>query len=352
MTKIFNLLKGYASIPVTINPNYLKIPCTLLTPTEENSRTFNNILAECKKEIADKIVRTPSGGICTDWSVLRLPAFDYLTTPGGAEITILIEEGMWRIQFRPGIYEHENIRLSGRKAFMLFHEMLKKDYGIDIENYAIENGDEIKKKIEPPLVKLESEVFKDIIFDGVHHIDFHSSYGAGLANTYPEFRPLLQKCFEKRKENKAYKALLNFTIGFMQSKWTGFRFAQLSKAAIDDNNIRVKKLAKNLEESGRVVILYNTDGIWYSGKVYHGDGEGIGLGEWTNDHTNCKFRAKSDGCYEFIENGVYYPVVRGYTNLDKIKDRSNWEWGDIYKQVPVYYYLTEEGVKYVEAKEK
>ena len=34
--------------------------------------------------------------------------------------------------------------------------------------------------------------------------------------------------------------------------------------------------------------------------------------------------------YEFIENGQYYPVMRGISPLDKVKPRSEWKWGDIY----------------------
>ena len=83
-------------------------------------------------------------------------------------------------------------------------------------------------------------------------------------------------------------------------------------------------------------ILYNTDGVWYyspNGKPYHGEGEGKGIGCWENDHLDCKWRAKSKGCYEFIEEGKYSPVVRGLTKYDKIKpDRTTWEWGDIFKK--------------------
>ena len=89
-----------------------------------------------------------------------------------------------------------------------------------------------------------------------------------------------------------------------------------------------KKLAEILEKKGRIVLLFNTDGIWYKGAPYHGEGEGDGLGQWHNDHVRCKFRMKSAGAYEFIENGVYTPVVRG-VSLEK---REGWQWGDIYTE--------------------
>ena len=38
-----------------------------------------------------------------------------------------------------------------------------------------------------------------------------------------------------------------------------------------------------------------------------------------------------------LKNGVYYPVIRGRTTLDSIKDRAEWCWGDIYKAVEILY---------------
>ena len=347
----YELIKEFKKIPISIKPNYIKIPVTLLKPTEENAKLFNDILESCVEDPEmKKIEFTSSGGISVDSNSFSLPCYGYTLTRNSAELVILILEGMLRIQFRSGIYEDDsNFQMSGRKAFMLFKELLLKE-GINLEKYAIINGEKIKESIQSPLIALDNDVYRDCVFQSVHHIDFHSSYGAGLANTYPEFRPLLEKLYAERKKNKAYKAVLNFTIGFMQSKWTGYRFAQLAKAAIEDNNKRVRELAKALEKSGRIVIMYNTDGIWYYGDVYHGPGEGTQLGEWINDHIDCKFRAKSAGVYEFIEGGKYTPIVRGFTNLDKIKSRDDWQWGDIYQQTPVYYYLTSNGIKYEEEK--
>ena len=103
-------------------------------------------------------------------------------------------------------------------------------------------------------------------------------------------------------------------------------------------------IVKKLEESGRTVLLLNTDGVWYNGPLYHGEGEGSGLGQWQNDHKNCQFRMASAGAYEFIEKGIYYPVIRGIPNDTK----TEWKWGDIYKEkaVPsIFSFTEEEGVK-------
>ena len=119
------------------------------------------------------------------------------------------------------------------------------------------------------------------------------------------------------------KAILNFSIGWMQSyKPSNKRYAEwahLSRDAIADNNKRIIDLSIRLQASGRKILGYNTDGIWYQGQIYHGAGEGNNLGDWSNDHTNCLFRSKSDGSYEFIEDNTYNAVVRNCRNSNLIQ---------------------------------
>ena len=76
----------------------------------------------------------------------------------------------------------------------------------------------------------------------------------------------------------------------------------------------------------------NTDGIWYAGDVYHPeDGtEGTHLGQWKTDHTDCTLLIKSPACYQYKEDGKVHTVMSGRTKLDRIKNREDWEWGDIY----------------------
>ena len=243
----------------------------------------------------------------------------------------------WRIQFRTKLPN----KMSGRKAFTAFKRILLK-HGINLDEYAISNGAEVKETIEKPLIGAKREIFYDYTFEKVNHIDFHSSYAGGLANTHPEFRDILTTLYSKREEKEEYKNILNFSIGFMQSvAGCKARWAHLSRDAIQDNNKRVKNLAETLEKKGRIVLTFNTDGIWYKGAVYHGAGEGEGLGEWHNDHIDCTFRARSAGSYEFIEKNVYHAVVRGVANDLK----ADWKWGDIYekKAEPQIFKFTEEG---------
>lgn len=238
-----------------------------------------------------------------------------------------------RIQMRfSEATEEDEETLTGSQAFIQFRGW-GKSWGIDLKKYEIDNGEEVKKTIPKYLIWMEPRI-RDFIFTNAHHIDFHSSFPAGLANTHPEFRPFLEWLYEGRKEDPIKKAILNYSIGFMQSlSGCQARWAHLAKDAIEDNNKRVNELVARLKKAGRTVVGLNTDGIWYVGKIYHGEGEGSGLGQWENDHINCKLRYKTRGCYEFIEDGVYHPVVRGKTSYESVVPRDQWVWGDIYKHV-------------------
>lgn len=316
--------------------NYLLIPVSVFNTTEEGAAQFNKIYLWLKKQKLFKLERTSSGAIKSG-PHRRRPAWDIKTNNTCLELTVLLEGCAWRIQFRTKLPN----KMSGRKAFTAFKKILLKA-GIDLDQYAIENGEEVKKEIEKPLIGAARDIFYDYTFDKVNHIDFHSSYAGGLANTHPEFKKVLEELYLKRDEKEEYKNILNFSIGFMQSpSGCKARWSHLSRDAIKDNNDRIRKLAETLRKKDRMVISYNTDGIWYKGAVYHGEGEGNGLGEWHNDHIKCKFRMRSAGSYEFIENGIYHAVVRGVPNEDK----ENWRWGDIYekKAEAKKFYFDEEG---------
>ena len=336
------MLKELASLKHTASSsrlNYLLIPVTTFDITEEGAKGFNKIFFWLKRQKLHKLERTPSGSIKNGPHVKR-PAWDIKSNHYCVELTVIMEGKAWRIQFRTKLPKG----MSGKKAFTVFKRLLLKD-GVDLDQMAIENGAEVKKEIEHYLVKAHHKFFIDKTYKNAHHIDFHSSFAGGLANTHPEFRKTLETIYENREKDEINKNILNFSIGYMQSiQGCQAKWAHLSKDAIADNNKRVLNLVEKLENSGRTVLLLNTDGVWYNGPLYHGDGEGSGLGQWENDHKNCQFRMASAGAYEFIEEGIYHPVIRGIPNDTK----TEWEWGDIYKEkaIPsIFSFTEEEGVK-------
>ena len=336
------MIKELASLKSTASSsrlNYLLIPVSTFDVNKEGAKAFNKIYLWLKNQNLHELERTSSGSIKNGPHVKR-PAWDIKVNHYCVELTVVMEGKAWRIQFRTKLPKG----MSGKKAFTVFKRLLLKD-GVDLEKMAIDNGPEVKKEIEHYLVKPYHKFFLNKTYENAHHIDFHSSFAGGLANTHPEFRKTLEWLYEHREKSDINKNILNFSIGYMQSlQGCNAKWAHLSKDAISDNNKRVLDIVKRLEESGRTVLLLNTDGVWYNGPLYHGEGEGSGLGQWQNDHKNCQFRMAGAGAYEFIEKGKYYPVIRGIPNDTK----TNWQWGDIYKEkaIPsIFSFTKEEGVK-------
>ena len=228
------MIKELASLKHTASSakiNYLLIPVTVFKIDKEGAEKFNKIYLWLKEQNLYQIERTASGGIKSGPHRKR-PAWDVKKSKSCIEITVLMDGSAWRLQFRSELKEG----MSGRKAFTLFKRILIKK-GIDLESYAIDNGKEVKEQIEKPLISVKRKIFCDRTFEKVNHIDFHSSYAGGLANTHPEFREVLNELYQKRDEKKEYKNILNFSIGFMQSiQGCNARWAHLSKDAISDNN--------------------------------------------------------------------------------------------------------------------
>jgi len=334
-------------VPLTLKPNSRLIPVSQGNFNDENIELANNIIKECKRKNYSRIIRTNSGGISYD---TVFPAFDVRNTKSLFEITVLDKDGMYRLQLRNVSDDNLDSVIPGWKCFQTFKNLCS-EYNIDLTTYEIDNGKEVKEEIEKYIIKLENGAASNITFDNAHHIDFHSAFPSGLIETHPEFTAVITKLYNERKDNPTYKQILVATIGYMQSEsCCKAKWAHLSRDAINRNNEKLRDLAKRLTKAGRCVLAYNTDGIWYTGKIYHAQGEGAHLTEWSNDHTNCKIRFKSAGSYEYIEDGKYTPVVRGHTKLDDIKDRSNWTWGDIYNidATPVKYKIGEDELIYKE----
>ena len=309
---------------------------------------FNKIYEELSHSDLYYIERTNSGSISNKGNLLTQSyAWDIFVTDSYARITVLYK-GIIRA-FRVGSITKENKTITPSNAWKKFIKVCLK-HGLNLDDYKlplVETKDNKKVCVQGQLVKTEIKYKismnqtmskKDEGLSNCHHIDFHNSYPAGLANTHPEFKPAIEEIYSKRKDkdkktSDMYKSILNYSIGCMQSEKFPWRcqWAHLAKDAILDNVKRIEELSNILEKTGRKILGYNTDGIWYQGEIYHGPGEGDNLGEWHNDHVNCLFRNKSNGVYEFIEDGKYNPVVRGHSTYDAIVPRDKWTWGDIYK---------------------
>lgn len=324
---------------LSYNINYKRIPVTQTSSVEEFNEVYQYLKnLENEGKISYGIYRTKSGGISNDRKHISetFNRYDVTSSNIGAEILCIAYNNVFRLQFRSFIVKDKNNKaLSGTQAFNRFKEELLKD-GINIENYYIENGSEIKQTIEKPLIKVISNSYIDLIFDNCHHLDIKSSYPSGMAEFYEEWRPTIERLYDAKEREKdngnkecEEKFILNATCGYFQSEnLFKSKLAHVSKYAIQRNNEKINEKLKWLKENNRIPLLINTDGIWYTGDPLPRSDK---LGEWDMDHTNCRLRIKSSGAYEFIEDGKYFPVIRGKTRLDNIKPRREWNWGDIYK---------------------
>lgn len=342
------ILEKYKHVPLIVEANYKLIPVTMFDINDEGMEAFNEIFEFIKNyDSITKLQRTKSGGVSISRKSFLPPMYDVRSSRSCVEITVLVKEGMWRFQFRKN-FEQCATTIGGTQATNTFKKKVKELSNINLEDYLIENGIEERASVPKYIIKNDERfcptadcIEKAAVWTNVHHIDFHSSFAGGLANTYPEFRPTLEYFYNKRKENAIFKGVLNSLIGNMWSEhYMNCGYVRLAKAAITDNNDRINKITKDLEDAGRIPLLWNTDGVWYFGDVFHGEGEGKGLGQWENDHIDCTFRIKSKGSYEFIENGEYHPVVRGVPADKKV----NWKWGSIFEKEaePQMYAFNEE----------
>lgn len=309
----------------TLKPNYALIPVT----TTDNVDEWNAVFMDYSQRGYPLIEWTPSGGISlTNW---RYMGFGVKSYKWGAEITAIDATGAFRLQFRSKLNDvDQSGDISGKQAFFAFRDALRAR-GIELKDYEITNGWDVKQTIQPPLIKICNPAFVDLTFTDVYHLDLGSAYPAGAMDYHPEFEPIFRDWYNRRAERAIYKQYLNLLIGTMQSSIIHFRHADISKHAIEWTRERVLAEAEHVRQSGGMVIMFNTDGLWCKGGEPSEDVHDIG--HFRVDIRAAKFRAASAGKYEYItaDTGEYVARVRGRTAWDDCKPRSEWEWGDIYK---------------------
>lgn len=327
------LRSKYKSIKPCFRVNKFDLPLNIFPQTEAGVDEFNEVVDLIHSLPLDdmKTPVTKSGGISIAGGWDYVDTYRITASKSSIEI-ILLYDDFYRFEFRRE-FKKDKTEVSGKRAFHKFTEICKK-YGIDINDYRLstEDGLKAKSEIPSPINEIADDVSNIVIYNA-HHLDIHSAHMSGVAEAFPELYSPINECYKRRKENEIFKSVMTHSWGYMQSANSPvyYQLSHLSKAGMQGTNRKIRDLERRLIESGREILLINTDGIWYAGDIYHGDGEGKELGQWENDHINCKFRAKSQGVYEFIDDaGVYHVSAKGNFQLDKVKPRDQWVWGDIY----------------------
>lgn len=335
-----------------MKPNKRLIPLTIFSASDIKEREeFNEIYRYCQnledQGILKQFVITPSTGI----SVKRCNIYGARWSLQTSKTKVLIilrhpETGRY-YKFQIG-YIKDNDKVSGRgnKAFTTYFNELKAD-NVDLNTLALTGTKDENKQVKDsiPKAKIELKVVPKVSYHNAHHIDLNSAFNAGMAEAFPILRPTIERMYAKRKENPIYKDILNMTQGYFQSEMVQYKYSHISKAGYEWTNKRLEELTTKLVSSGRRILSYNTDGIWYQGDLYHDENEGTKLGQWKTDYKNCKIRYRSKGAYEFIENGIYKPVFRGESSYEFEKPREEWSWGDIFMgEVITYKFVKGYGV--------
>lgn len=339
----------YVSVPWSEKPNKLKWPKNLLDISEYEE--FNDIYQFCKKNYIC-VEPSKSGGMPYSNFVKFKERYFVRVTGNAFELCMMTLSGCYRFLMYAQHIPDDNC-ISGMKALKVIIQQAQ-EFGVSNifagERVSSEEGKKIKEEIESPLVCAVSSEYCGQEFDNVHHIDFNSSYASRIVEAYPELKPMYDYLYEHRKDNDGYyKHVLTNSIGCMQSPYCvdmdslfrtiPYNLAKFSKIAINGNNQKIRELLFILELTGRKPLLLNTDGIWYQGEQYHDKNEHTNLCGWKHDHQNCRLYIKSSGAYQYIEDGVVHSVVRGFSNLDKIKpDRKTWLWREIDKYPGVFMY--------------
>ena len=296
-------------------------------------------------------IKTKSGGIAGGPKNRFHSIYFYNETKASVEL-IIAHRFFGCYKFVITTKRSENNKLvTGKKALKEVIKLSEKFGCKDkLEQLAVnkEQGEQIKKEIESPIIRIMSPLYKGREFEHCYHIDANSSYFSRICEEWPEFKDLGQYLYNNRKEKDGYyKSVMTNSIGAMQSKYCldisnkylnthePYQLAKISKVAINKTNEFITYYIDQLFRNGFEPLLINTDGIWYRSRdkkdrSFTDEREGTQLGQWKHDHKNVKLYIKSAGAYQYIEDGKCKTVLRGICNLDYIKpDRDTWEWREI-----------------------
>ena len=307
----------------------------------EDKEFINKLYKLLKKSYFSQIERTKNGAIkkhnVKHWSGAYdvRQCYTKKNVFKGVIITVIIFNYVF--VFKCGHFAVDNSEMNGRKAMRNLVSECNKQH-IDIKKYEVENGEEIKQTIPKPYITLNHEYAGQEI-EHVHHLDINSAWPAGCCKDYPE----LTDVFKKLREIDKY--IGDMALGYCQSEWCDYKYANLAKSGIVNTNRYIINLMTNLINQKFDIACINTDGIWYFDKtkqnrIYHDENEGTQLGQWKTDHKDCTFYGYSDGQYYFIEDGKFNVRARGYYWYEQIKPREQWDKEDFFKALQTLTVIT------------
>lgn len=300
---------------------------------------YNTLLGIIDKYRVKRFTITGNRDLTISCKGLVYPSYNLTSLTLEDQLTILTNLG--GIRFILSKYERVKGSYNSRDAWSTFYKSCTKN-GINLEeDYQIskEEGFSIRYQLKTDKSVSIRRCFTDYVnrdeivsktFENMNHLDLNSSYMSGLVYYHPEFKNVISEFYKKKstakteEEKDKWKKILTIPYGWMYSELCDYRYAHLSRDMIKYNDMMLDTICKNMIETGRLPILFNTDGIWYQGDIYHDENEGTGLGQWKTDHKNCTWRCRSSACYEYVENGEYNGQCSG------VHKENFQKWGDIF----------------------
>lgn len=343
------MFENFKGKKFTLKPNKKKLPINEINFDKVD--LFNHIYLYCQKHFIEGKT-TKTGSISYQIKYKYHERYYVIKGNQRFELIVVCAEGCYRFVLRNK--KHKSNRVAGIQACREIYKKAK-ELKVDLKKYisSQEEGLEIKKTIESPHIEVLKTVLMGKAINHVYHMDLKSSYASRIVEAYPETENLFRYFYDRRNDdNDYYKHILTNSIGCFQSEWcldiiswrrtSPYQLSKLSKVAINGTRNLIIKKINSLRKKGFIPLLTNTDGIWYyspSNKPYHDKDEGNNLGQWENDHCDCKFIMTSKGSYQYVENGVCKTVLRGICELDvKEPDRDKWNFKDILKIGNIFTY--------------
>lgn len=317
--------------------NKIKCPLNEFSFNDKDINEYNKLIRYCKENLHEAPA-TKKGAISTDIRYKYQSRFTIIKKTASIEL-LIVTDRIYRFLLRTYTSESEQAEVTGKQAYNQLKKTLR-EFDINLDDYAITDGKEVKESIKRPDIRILSNVPTGQIINHVYHLDFNSSYASRIVEKHPELKKAYEYIYSKRKENNGYfKHVLTNSIGYMQSEFcviNGNRYAlsNLSKIAIDGTAEIVQDYLIKLMIRGYKPLLTNTDGIWYQDLYNQGEFKdenyGTELGQYKTDYANGDLIIKSAGAYQFRSaDGKVKTVVRGYTKLDEIKSRDDWYFGEV-----------------------
>ena len=328
--------------------NYRYIPVNQLNPAKQLNES-NELLKELKDNyVRGEFVHTNCGGLSRHVkNIIEHKKFE-ITQHSRASIEIIIyniEKGWTRVKFCNDFRTNDDKAISGTKSLKKLIEYCPEiaDYVCEDEEENHKWREEAKKFYTPEgFMGVREEFYNNRELKHVYSLDFHWAFPSALATIIPSTRDKLEELYDKRKTDKSgmIKAIGVAAIGTMCSVWTkniGLKaeesLAKLRYEILNLHNQRMQFMIKEIKKQGGIILNLRTDSIKFASPrpliLPH---EGDGLGKWSYEFRDCRYRQRSTAAYEYIDNeGKYHAVLSGSCKRDKTESREEWKWGDIYR---------------------